>query len=59
MATVGRDMGIARIGDLKLAGRLPAVLKDVNSWRYVYSLGGMRLFMKLLLRLAPGSLARA
>ena len=59
VATVGHGVGLARIGPFKLAGRFPAVLKDINTWRYIYSLGGPRLVLKVLWRQLPLGLARA
>lgn len=59
VATIGHGVGLARIGPFKLAGRFPAVIKDVNTWRYVYSLGGLRLVLKTLGRNLSPRWARA
>lgn len=58
IATVGRDVGLANIGGYKLAGRLPAVMKDVSTLRYIYSLGGPRLLFKFMSRHWPALLFR-
>ncbi|HEY8496504.1 MAG TPA: NAD(P)/FAD-dependent oxidoreductase [Limnochordales bacterium] len=50
LATVGRDAGLAHIGPLKLFGRFPVVVKELNTWRYILSLGGTRLLLKVLWR---------
>lgn len=50
VATVGRGAGLARIGPLRMAGWLPAFLKDLNTWRYLHDLGGARLVFRALLR---------
>lgn len=50
IATVGRDVGLAALGGVQLAGRFPAVLKDAATLHYVYSLGGSRLLAKFLRR---------
>ncbi|HLT58517.1 MAG: NAD(P)/FAD-dependent oxidoreductase [Limnochordales bacterium] len=59
VATVGHGVGLARIGPFKLAGRFPAVIKDVNTWRYLYSLGGPGLLLKVWWRQLPLRPARA
>lgn len=59
VATVGRDVGLTRIGPYKLAGRFPAVVKDLSTLRYIYSLGGSRLLLKFLYRNIPGVPVRA
>lgn len=48
IATVGRDVGLTSLGGFQLAGRLPAVLKDAATLRYIYSLGGTRLLLKFM-----------
>lgn len=58
VATVGRDVGLTSIGGYKLAGRLPAVIKDVSTLRYIYSLGGSRLLLKFVYRNWPALLLR-
>lgn len=50
LATVGHDVGLAHIGPIKLFGRFPVVVKDLNTWRYILSLGGTRLLLKVLWR---------
>lgn len=59
VAMVGRDVGLTRIGPYKLAGRFPAVVKDISTLRYIYSLGGPRLLLKFMYRNLPGTLVRA
>ncbi|OUM98233.1 MAG: hypothetical protein BAA04_07140 [Firmicutes bacterium ZCTH02-B6] len=50
LATVGTDAGLARIGPVTLFGRFPVIVKDLNTWRYILSLGGPRLLLKVLWR---------
>lgn len=53
VVSVGRGIGLARLGAYDLAGAGPAVLKDVITWLYIYSLGGYRLLLKYALSHLP------
>src|SRR5690606_33315927 len=49
VVSVGRGVGLARLGRYDVSGAAPAVLKDAITWLYVYSLGGYRLVLRYAL----------
>lgn len=53
VVSVGRGIGLARLGAYDVSGAGPAVMKDAITWLYVYSLGGYRLLLKYALSHLP------
>lgn len=54
VVSVGRGVGLARLGPYDVYGAGAAVLKDAIPWLYLYSLGGYRLVLRYALSLMRG-----
>lgn len=46
IASLGRDVGIGKIGKYKLAGHTASLLKNIIDNRYLYSIGGLSLVLR-------------